>query len=153
MDHRLLDWTVTFGGDYGTRYAVTLRLRGVVELKAYGEGTSVGSHVQIGGTSAPGVVNAYGISVSSPSQTYYFNADHAGAGEVVVELDDTVTIPIDAGANIELFATDNDCIELRNCVDAAAAVCVPHVIAGVPPTPNAFDGQFVQVDVVSVVRD
>src|SRR5260370_271073 len=28
MDHRLLDWTVTFGGDYGTRYAVTLRLRG-----------------------------------------------------------------------------------------------------------------------------
>jgi hypothetical protein len=149
-NHRPSDKHITFGGRPGTHYLVTLRLRGVVELKAYGGGTPAGSHFQIGGTSPVDVVNAYAMSVSSPAQTYYVNADHTGGGQVIAALDDTVTIPVDAGATIELFATDSDCIQLRNCVDPAAAVCTPYVIPGVSPAPHAFDGQFAQVDVVSV---
>jgi hypothetical protein len=152
-NHRLSDKHITFGGRPGTRFSVTLRLRGVVELKRYGGGTPVAGHFLVGGTSPPDVVNAYVMSVSSPAETYYVNADHSGSGEVVAALDDTVTIPIDAGATVELFATDSDCIQLRNCVDPAAAVCTPYVIPAVPPAPGAFDGQFAQVDVVAVATE
>jgi hypothetical protein len=152
-NHRPSNKRITFGGRPGARYSVTLRLRGVVELKVYSGGIAGGAHFQIGGTSPPNAVNTYGMSVSSPAQTYYVNADHIGTGEVIAALDDTVTVPIDAGASIELFAIDTDCIQLRNCVDASASVCTPYVIPAVPPAPHAFDGQFAQVDVVSVVTE
>jgi hypothetical protein len=151
-NHRPSDKHVTFGGRPGTHYSVTLRLRGVVETKAYSGGTAVGAHFQIGGDSPPDVVNAFALAVSSPAQTYYVNADHSGGGQVVATLDDTVTIPIDAGATLELYATDTDCIQLRNCVDPTAAVCTPYVVPAVAPAPRAFDGQFAEVDVVSVVE-
>jgi hypothetical protein len=146
----LLTRTITFGGRSGARYSVTLRLRGVVELKMYVGGASTGSHFQAGGSPSADSVNVYGMSVSSPSQTYYINANHSGVDALVL-LDDTVTIPIDAGAKIEIFATDSDCLQLRNCVDPAAEVCVPYLVAGVPPAPVAFDGQFAQIDVVASV--
>jgi hypothetical protein len=150
-NHRPTDKHITFGGRPGIRYLVTLRLRGVVELKRYEGGTAAASHFLIGGNSPPDVVNAFGMTVSSPAQTYYVNADHVGGGQVTAALDDTVTIVVDAGAIIALFATDSDCVQLRNCVDATAAMCTPYVIPDVPPAPRHFDGQFAQVDVVSVV--
>jgi hypothetical protein len=149
-DYRPVDKTLTFGGAPGAHYAVTLRLRGVVELKSYDGGTALGAHFQIGGAPSDGVVNVYGFSVSSPRETYYINADRGGGATVVV-VDDTVTIPIDGGANIELFASDRDCVQLRNCVYPDAPVCTPYVVLGIPPAPGAFAGQFAQVDVVSVV--
>jgi hypothetical protein len=149
-NHRPVDNVVTFGGQLGTRYTVTLRLRGVIELKVYSGGTSAGSHFQIGGTGATDAVNVYAMSISSPAQTYYINADRTGADSAVTALDDTVTIPIDGAATIELYATDVDCLQLRNCIDPIAAVCLPYVIPGVSPAPAAFDGQFADIDVLSV---
>jgi hypothetical protein len=149
-DYRPVDRVVAFGGTPGTHYAVTLRLRGVVELKSYNGGTEAGAHFQVGGTPNDGPVNVFGFSVSSPAQTYYLNADHSGSGGVVVVVDDTVTVPIDGGAKVELFVKDPDCAELRNCVYQSTPVCTPYVILGIPPAPNAFVGQFAQADVVVV---
>jgi hypothetical protein len=150
-DYRPVDKIVTFGGVQEMRYSVTLRVRGVVELKSYDGGEATGGHFRIGGTPAAGTVNVYGLTVSSPAQTYYINDDAAGSGAVVAVVDDTVTIDIDGGAKIELFASDSDCVELRNCVSPDTPVCTPYVIPGIPPAPNAFAGQFAQVDVVSTV--
>ena len=149
-DHGPPSKSLTFGGRDGKGYSVTLRLRGVVETKTYSGGTTAGSPFQIGGTPAPDVVNTYGMSISSPAQTYYINGNRSRQASTVVALDDTVTIPIDAGAQVVLFGNDLDCLQLRNCIDPAAASCTPYVIADIPPAPNAFDGQFAQIDVLSV---
>jgi hypothetical protein len=143
--------TVTFGGKSGTFYDVTLRVRGVVEPKSYQNGTSSGERIYVGGRPTSSVHNVYGFAVSSPPQIYYVNADD-GAGEPsrVVKLDAMTTVAIEGGATVELFVADSDCAMVRNCLDPTSSVCTPLVVAGVPPAPAPYDGQFVQVNVVSV---
>ena len=150
-DYRPVEKKVAFGGLPGKLYSVTLRLRGVVEVKTYPGGTPAAGHVQLGGTPRPGPVNVYGFSVSAPDQTYYINADPSDQGPFVIPLDETVTVPIEGGAIVELFAVDTDCAQLRNCISPGPASCPPYVIPGVAPAPRPFVGQFAQVDVVSVV--
>jgi len=138
--------SATMGGVPGAIYDVTLRFRGLVEISTYAGGSASGCW-QIGGAPPPGsTINVYGLDVSSPGQAYFVN--QGVSHRVVVTLDYTETVPIAAGATVTLHADSRDSYELRN-VDALGQ---PIVVPGVAPAPVAFDGQFVQMDVISVVK-
>jgi hypothetical protein len=143
--------TVTFGGDPGTLYDVALRVRGVVEPKIYMGGMSDGTHFYTGGQAAADVYNVYSFDVSSPKEIYFFNFDEGkGEGHYVFAIDHMKTIRIEGGASIEMIAYDANCSAIRNCQDGTIGPnCVPIVIPDVPPD-TGYNGQFVQIDVVSV---
>ncbi len=136
--------SATMGGVPGTTYTVALRFRGVVEITLY-EGGFANGYWQVGGVPIAGsTINVYALVVSAPAQTYYVN--QGISNRVAVGIDYTETIPIEAGATVTLLADSRDAFQLRN-LDATSQ---PIVIPGVPPAPKPFDGQFVQMDVVSV---
>lgn len=137
--------TATLGGAAGATYAVTLRFRGVVEEKAYAGGTKE-DHWQIGGTPATDPFNVYELKVSDPAQSYFVNSGSSYTMHSF-PLDYQKTIQVKGGSQVILSADPIDTGEIKN-VDANGA---PLVVAGVPPAPASYDGQFVQMDVVSVV--
>jgi hypothetical protein len=79
------------------------------------------------------------------------NSDQ-GQGEPsrAVVVDATTIVNIQGGATVELFVADSDCAMIRNCVDPSGNTCTPHVVPGIAPAPAPFDGQFLQMNVVSV---
>jgi hypothetical protein len=134
----------TLGGASGTTYQATLRFRGVIETKSYEGGTTVG-YLDTGGTPANDGFNVYKLEVSAPPQSYYLNAGESGVGNAF-GIDYTATFAVTAGATVTLTANVIDGVEHKN-VDATLT---PIVVPGVEPAPAAYDGQFVQMDVVSV---
>ena len=124
---------------------------GVLEPKVYEGGHGDGDHFYVGGTPTVSNYDSYRLVVSDPAQTYYFNAAE-GAGETyrVFALDHTKVVQVSGGATLMLEVTDPDCASIRNCKAFGAAACAPYVIAGIPPAPSGFDGQFVHLDVVNV---
>lgn len=136
--------TKKLGGVPGTNYTVTLRFRGVVELKEYTGGTTVGNWVQ-GGTPSSGPQNLYKLQIASPPQTYFLNAGTNGISHCF-PLDYTQALTITGGAAVTLTAQGIDGAELMN-KDASGN---PIVVNGVAPAPSAYNGQFIEMDVVSV---
>jgi len=134
----------TLGGGGAATYDVTLRFRGVVEGKTYSGGTVVDYFVR-GGAPADDTYNVYALEVSDPPTTFYLNAGTSGSGRPFV-IDYTATVTMAAGATVTLTATAIDGVEHMN-LDADD---VPMVVPDVPPAPDAYDGQFIQMDVVSV---
>jgi hypothetical protein len=63
-------------------------------------------------------------------------------GHYTFPIDYEVTIPIRGGATVTMGAYDSN--------DVAIANHQRHVIAGVAPDPQPFDGQFFQIDVEAV---
>ena len=63
-------------------------------------------------------------------------------------IDATFTVRVRAGATVVLFASsvDGRRSQIRNRDDAGVAIVPPDVA----PAPGAFDGQFLQLDVLSV---
>lgn len=153
--------TVTLAGAAGTTYDVTLRFRGVVESQLY---TDVASTPIATGTNAsffaPSATwtdnghNAYSLTISQPNFVAFLNhqsvTDASALPAHCFAIDYSVTVPIEAGAQVTLFATAADGAEYRN-LDAETDG-KPIVIADVPPAPNAYDGQFVQMDVVAISK-
>lgn len=137
----------TLGGSQGATYRVTLRFRGVVEGKTYVGGTTVDYFVR-GGVPADDTYNVYALEVSDPPATYYLNAGTSGSGRPFT-IDYTADVTMAAGATVTLTTTTIDGVEHKN-LDAAD---VPMVVADVPPAPDAYDGQFIQMDVVAVDAD
>jgi hypothetical protein len=135
----------SMGGPSGTQYDVTLRFRGVIETKHYSGGITDGFW-SAGGTPDSDGWNTYKLVISSPAQTYYINYGDSGLN-YCFPMDYTKTIRVAAGASVTLTALSVDQLEIKN-VDQAGN---PIVVRGVPPAPNPYDGQFVQMDVVSVV--
>ena len=123
-----------------------VRFRGVVETAEYRGGVD-DAPFYIGGDHYGGAWNLYALDVSSPRQTYFLNAGPEGR-YVCVAIDYVRTVEIDTGANLTLRA---DAIEGRQIVNVDAAG-QPIVIEGVPPDPEPFDGQLIQMDVVSIRR-
>ncbi len=150
------DKTVVFGGEPGQVYQVTLRWRGVVEPHKYLGGQADGTHFRVGGTPDPdastNLFGVYSVEVSAPHEIYYLN-DDTQTGHYVFPIDHTKTIDIEGGARLHLLDVDQvlPCYAARNC-DPALPVCTPFVIDGVGPAPAAFNGQFIEMNVVSVVR-
>jgi hypothetical protein len=137
--------TSTLGGAAGTSYDVVLRFRGVVEQKGYTGGTNDGMFLQIGGTPDADPYNVYALAVSSPAQTYYLNRGTSGQTRCY-GIDYTHSIRVAAGATVTMTALAIDGAEIKN-LDGGGQ---PIVVAGVPPAPGTFDGQFIQMDVVSL---
>lgn len=132
----------TFSGKQGTLYEVTLRVRGVMEPKNYSGGEVQQEHFQIGGTPLVDHYNFYTLHVSDPEATYAFNRNQEKVGHYTFAVDYVVTIPVRGGATVTMGAYDLN--------DVAIANHQHHVISGVPPAPAPFDGQFFQLDVITI---
>jgi hypothetical protein len=124
---------------------VTLRFRGVIELKTYNGGTQDG-YFLVGGSDNGDGWNVYELDVSDPPGHYFLNAGSSGIYRVWL-LDITKTIPVAAGASVTLKADAKDNAIIRN-TDGTNPIVVP----GVPPAPEPYNGQFIQMDVISVVE-
>jgi len=123
-------------------YDVTVRIRGVMEGGSYQGGTAMGNWY-VGGASTNPLLNIYELDVTSPSAHYFLNA----VPGAIAELDYTVTLPITSDATLTLTSDGQDGRQLKNLGSGGA----PLVIPGVATTPSPYDGQFAQLDVVSVV--
>lgn len=149
------DIVIVFGGDSSKTYDVTLRFRGIVEWTAYSGGVQSG-HFVTGGAPDSGTLslnlvrNRYSLEVSNPSQVYWLNAYTSGSSVGVFVIDYTVTIPIKGGATLTLKARAMDNASYDNSLN----LTVP-VGGGDPPivVSQPFPGQFIQVNVVSVVAE
>lgn len=141
--------TTTLAGAAGTTYAVKLRFRGVIEPKTYSGGVETG-FFSVGGTPASDTANIYRLTVSAPSATYFVNSGTTRASTALYaeSIDYEATVDMQAGATVTLTAEPLDALQIKNRDQAGA----PFVVADVPPAPAAFDGQFVQMDVVSVTK-
>jgi hypothetical protein len=136
--------TATLGGDPAKQYDVTLHFRGVVEQQAYADGRAE-QLWYIGGRSDNGNFNIYELQTSAPQQVFFLNAGKAGITNVW-PLDYQKTIRVQGGATVTLSADAQDGRLIAN-VDANHK---PVIVPDVPPAPQPFDGQFIQMDVVAV---
>lgn len=132
----------TFEGTAGALYDVTLHVRGIVEPKNFTGGEVQHDHFQIGGTPVKNDYNFYSLHVSDPEATYTFNRNAEKVGHYTFVIDYRVDIPIRGGAAVTMGAYDSN--------DVAIANHEKLVVAGVPPAPLPFDGQFFQLDVESI---
>ena len=133
-----------FTGRKGAMYDVTLHVRGVVEPKNFTGGTVQFDHFQTGGTPVKNDYNFYNLAVSAPAATYTVNRNAEKVGHYTFAIDYQVTVPIRGGATVTMGAYDSN--------DVAIANHKHLVVAGVPPAPAPFDGQFFQLDVMKVKK-
>src|SRR6186713_209872 len=131
----------SFGGEPGKRYQVTLRFRGVVEPMMYKDGKQVGEYFYIGGEKNNATYNVYQISVSSPPSHYFLNRQDK-VGHQIFTIDYTQTIEIDGGATVTFHGDGQNGRLITNFKKL--------VVPDVPPAPQPYNGQFVQVNVVEV---
>jgi hypothetical protein len=138
--------STVLAGQAGRTYDVTLRFRGVIEQHTYTGGTNDGAYFQIGGVPSADGFNVYELDISDPPSTYYLNR---GMSFIYwcFPIDYTATIPMAAGATVTLRGDARDGAEIVNTDPNN----MPIVIPDIPPAPAAYDGQFIQMDVRSVV--
>ena len=134
----------TFAGRAGVLYSVTLHVRGVVEPKNFTGGTVQLDHFQTGGEPVKNDYNFYSLVVSNPAASYVVNRNAEKVGHYTFAIDYEVTIPMRGGATVTMGAYDSN--------DVAIANHEHHVVAGVPPAPHIFDGQFFDVRVEKIER-
>jgi hypothetical protein len=141
--------TTILGGANGTTYDVTLRFRGVVEQKTYTGGCAPGGGMWLsGGAESGDTFNVYRLSISSPPQTYFLNAGASSINHVFA-LDFQQTMRIDANARVTLYADAKDQQEIINVgTDGTTPVTVTGTTVAQP-----YNGQFIQMDVVSLQQD
>lgn len=139
---------VVFGGDPGVVYDVEIRIRGLTEPKDFTGGEVLADHFQIGGTPGTNDYNIYGVEVSDPAQAYTLNRNEMGTGHYTFVVDYTVTIPIRGGAEVRLSMIDPNNIAIAN--PGGNVGTEPFVVPDIPPFPDPFYGQFLQMDVLSV---
>ncbi|HXJ20473.1 MAG TPA: LamG-like jellyroll fold domain-containing protein [Polyangia bacterium] len=140
----------TLAGVAGTVYDVQLRVRGVVETKVYqgacqvDPGSAPSDPWVVGGTPSDDGHNIFQLSISAPPQAYYLNgAPATGTGAVVIDFEKTVRIA--AGALITLTSHSGDGAQFANVGSNGTPVAIGGTLIQQP-----YDGQFVQVDIISV---
>lgn len=166
--------TATFGGQSGTLYQVTVRVRGLVEAKSYVGGIDKSDLSTdgwyIGGGPDPStagedtsVFNAYALRVGNPSQLFFLNS-------IGIPGDNRIrasTFPVDylasfliyGGSSLRFMAADRNCVASRNCADSVTT-CTAQSISNLPPINNPpgttitqpFNGQFLVMTVISVTQ-
>lgn len=136
--------TATLAGAPGTTYDVSLHFRGAVEQNEYKGGSGDGLWYT-GGKSNNGNYNIYELQISDPAQTYFLNAGRSGIRHTW-PLDYEKTLEVAAGATVTLSADAQDHKQITNQDDKGKPVIIPDV----PPAPEPFDGQFIQMDVTKV---
>jgi hypothetical protein len=133
------------GGDTSTTYDVKLRVRGLTEPNIYTGGMLNPPRFYVGGRTTQAGYTAYSLTVGEPSQVYFFNHD-SSVGHFVFQLDYEVVIPMKGGTTVTFDINGQGSMPDGHGVSNRDRV----VIAGVPPAPDPFNGQFVQFDVVDV---
>lgn len=135
----------TLSGDPDRLYAVTLRFRGVVEDKSYYGANLQSGRFQLGGQPNVDDWNTYALRISDPPSVAYLNRGTSGYFHVG-PIDFTTTLSMRGGATLTLEALAYDDQQIPNLDVFGLPVLVPDVA----PYPAAFDGQFIQMDVVSI---
>jgi len=130
-------------GKPGQIYEVTVRLRGVLELNTYTGGTGEKTWYT-GGSPVDKHANVYQLAISAPWQTYFLNAGEVGPRTWPIDM--TRTLRIEGGAAVTLVSDSLDGKLVPNRDEKG----FPIVVEQVPPAPAAFDGQFLQIDVLKV---
>lgn len=130
-----------FGGEPGKRYKVTLRVRGVVEPMMYKDGKMEGEYFYIGGEPNNATYNIYQLTVSSPPSHFFFNRQDK-VGHRIFTIDYTATIEIEGGATVTFHGDGQNGRMITNY----AKLVVPDV----PPAPQPYNGQFIQINVTDV---
>jgi hypothetical protein len=137
--------TAQLNGAPGASYQVTLRVRGVSELKTYSGGTTSG-YWNAGGTPSTGPQNIFKLEITDPPQRFFLNAGSSNSTSYCLPLDYTQVVTVKAGAFLNLSTSVIDGAILKN----RDSFGNPMVIPNVPPAPAAFAGQFIQVDPVGI---
>ena len=88
----------------------------------------------------------FALEVDDPVGTYYLNSGTSGINNCF-PLDEQHVVQVQGGSGLRLFANNGfDVCGVRNLDDQGVAIVIPNI----PPDPNAFNGQFVQVDVIDI---
>lgn len=132
-------------GQPGARYRVTARIRGVVEEASYLGGQAGPGLLQIGGYPAPSDWNTYELNITDPPAHFFLNRGVSGNFYCTVA-DYELTFIAAAGATVTLTSSAHDDQQIPNLGRDG----LPLRVAGVPPYPEAFDGQFLQMDVIRI---
>jgi hypothetical protein len=139
---------ITFGGETGRVYDVTLRVRGLFEPTTISGGqTPQSSHpyFKVGGTVAAQDYSHWHIEVSNPRQTYWLN-HYPSTSHTIYKEDFEATLAIAAGAEVVVGVADGNDRQIDNAENG-----LPdrrQKIDGV--TDEVLNGQMLRLDVVSV---
>lgn len=132
---------VVLVGEPGFSYVVSLWIRGVVETKDYDGGMQDGLWHVDGDPGDVDLWNTITLSISAPPQTIRLNSGSSGNASLVL-VDFMHDVQIDAGATVRLELDEIDPSQVANHDDI--------VVDGIPPAPDAFDGQFLQIDALAI---
>jgi hypothetical protein len=130
-------------GETGVLYDVELRVRGVLEQKAYVGGVDDGLWYQGGDPLPDAGWNSTELAISDPAQIYRYNNGPSSVWECV-EVDITRSVKVLAGATITISVANDNGIIITNDTEI--------VVPDVDPAPGAFDGQFAQLEAVSITH-
>lgn len=143
---------VTFGGEAGATYLVTLRVRGIWEPTNIDGGEqplvdtpfNVGGDVAAGSGSDSDAINyqQFYIEVASPEQTYWLN-NHDYVAHDIHKVDYEATLLIEGGSLVKVIAHDGNERQIANFPQEFFADLPPY-----DQTPTL--GQFLRLDVVDV---
>jgi hypothetical protein len=133
---------VVMVGEPGFSYVVSLWIRGVVETKDYDGGTQDGMWHVDGDPGDLDLWNTVTLSISAPPQTIRLNSGSSGNSSLVL-VNYTHDVQIDAGATVRIDFDEIDGSQVSNNDDL--------VVDGIPPAPDAFDGQFLQIDTTAIM--
>ena len=132
---------INFGGIPGTRYDVTLRVRGVVEPMTYKNGKMDGEHFYVGGEPNNATYNIYKIDVASPKGHFFLNRQDR-VGHRIFTIDYVKTIEIEGSSKITLSGDGQN----GKLISNFSKLVVPDLKSVTQP----YHGQFIQLDVVKV---
>jgi hypothetical protein len=132
-----------FGGEPGKRYKVTIRVRGVVEPMMYKNGQMDGEYFYIGGEPNNATYNIYQLTVSAPESHFFFNRQDK-VGHLIFTIDYTKTIEIEGGATLTFHGDGQNGRMITNFSKL--------VVPDIPPAPQPYNGQFIQLNVIDVVE-
>ncbi len=143
------DQTTTVPGDEDTNYTVTVRIRGLVELKRYTGGSVVSTNLNKDG--APENItdeawNEYSLLIGedpdSPDDTYWLNRNPNAADSASYTIDYTFSFTVAGGTKLTLRADAVESFQAANIDDKT--------VEDVAPYPEPYDGQFLQMDIISI---
>jgi hypothetical protein len=144
---------ITFGGEAGKTYEVTLRVRGVWEptLIQGGERPLNDQPFNVGGMVPPGRASSdpinyqqYSIKVTQPPQTYWLN-DHAYVAHDIHKVDYEATIEIGGASSVVVSMNDGNERQIANWTRAFFEGLAPY-----DKMPSL--GQTLHLDVISVAE-
>jgi len=139
----------TMNGTPGQLYDVAFLFRGVAEINAYAGGSRSGMFYT--GGSPSGANNQYRLEVSDPAGTYWLNAADVQIDGYCFLVNYSATIQIRTGASVTLTADATDTGQYFNQDVTLTPITVPDTYPDHPiGVTQPFDGQFIQMDVISI---